>query len=107
MVDKLDAFLQHPNKAFSVTSAIPTAGAAGVKGTIVDELLGHGALEKEFIRRGHPGGIIEVGTELKRQGDDYICSKAILGRRARRLMNGYDLVPRKCFIRRGGVYPRP
>ena len=85
------------HKAFAVTSAIPAAGAARVRGTIVDEILGHGALEKKFVRLGHPGGVIEVGTELKRQGDGYIYSKAILGRTARRLMEGYVLVPQKYF----------
>ena len=85
------------HKAFAVTSAIPAAGAARVKGTIVDELLGHGALEKKFVRLGHPGGVIEVGTELKRQGDGYIYAEAILGRTARRLMEGYVLVPERYF----------
>jgi 2-methylaconitate cis-trans-isomerase PrpF len=85
------------HKAFAVTGAIPTAGAARVKGTIVDEILGHGALEKKFVRLGHPGGVIEVGTELKRKGDDYLYSEAILGRTARRLMEGYVLVPEKYF----------
>ena len=85
------------HKAFAVTSAIPAAGAARVKGTIVDELLDHGALEKEFIRLGHPGGVIEVGVELKGQGAGCIFSKAILGRTARRLMEGYVLVPEKYF----------
>ena len=85
------------HKAFAVTSAIPAAGAARVKGTIVDEILGHGALDKKFVRLGHPGGVIEVGSELKRQGDGYLYSKAILGRTARRLMGGYVLVPQKYF----------
>jgi 2-methylaconitate cis-trans-isomerase PrpF len=88
------------HKAFAVTSAIPTAGAARVKGTIVDEILGHGALEKKFVRLGHPGGVIEVGAELKRQGGNYIYSEAILGRTARRLMEGYVLVPEKYFSSR-------
>jgi 2-methylaconitate cis-trans-isomerase PrpF len=85
------------HKAFAVTSAIPAAGAARVKGTIVDEILGHGALEKKFVRLGHPGGVIEVGTDLKRQGDGYTYIEAILGRTARRLMEGYVLVPEKYF----------
>ena len=59
--------------------------------------LGHGALEKEFIRLGHPGGIIEVWVELKGQGAGCTFSKAILGRTARRLMEGYVLVPEKYF----------
>jgi 2-methylaconitate cis-trans-isomerase PrpF len=85
------------HKAFAVTSAIPAAGAARVKGTIVDELLGHGALEKKFVRLGHPGGVIEVGVELKGQGGGATYSKAIVGRTARRLMEGYVLVPEKYF----------
>ncbi|MBW2481671.1 MAG: 3-methylitaconate isomerase [Deltaproteobacteria bacterium] len=85
------------HKAFAVTSAIPAAGAARVEGTIVDEIIGHGALEKEFIRLGHPGGVIEVGVELKGQGVGCKYSKAMLGRTARRLMEGYVLVPEKHF----------
>jgi len=81
----------------AVTGAIPTAGAARVRGTIVDEILVHGALEKKFVRLGHPGGVIEVGTELNRKGDEYIYSEAILGRTARRLMEGYVLVPERYF----------
>ena len=61
-------------------------GSPDPKGTIVDEVLGHGALEKKFVRLGHPGGVIEVGTELIRKGDVIIYGKAILGRTARRLM---------------------
>jgi hypothetical protein len=85
------------HKAFAVTSAIPAAGAARVKGTIIDELLGHAALDKEFVRLGHPGGVIEVGVELKGQGAGCTYAKAILGRTARRLMEGYVLVPEKYF----------
>ena len=68
-----------------------------VKGTIVDEILDHGALEKKFVRLGHPGGVIEVGASLKRKGVDTVYSEAILGRTARRLMEGYVLVPEKYF----------
>jgi 2-methylaconitate cis-trans-isomerase PrpF len=39
----------------------------------------------------------DLGTELKRQGNDYIYSEAILGRTARRLMEGYVPVPEKYF----------
>jgi 2-methylaconitate cis-trans-isomerase PrpF len=85
------------HKAFAVTGAIPTAGAARVQGTIVDEILDHGALKKKIVRLGHPGGVIEVGAELKQQGDSYLYTEAILGRTARRLMEGYVLVPRKYF----------
>ena len=85
------------HKAFAVTSAIPAAGAARVEGTIVDELIDHAALDREVIRLGHPGGVIEVGVELKGQGAGCTYAKAILGRTARRLMEGYVLVPEKYF----------
>ena len=54
-------------------------------------------MEKQFVRLGHPGGVIEVGVEVKGQGVDCIYAKAILGRTARRLMEGYVLVPEKYF----------
>ena len=89
------------HKAFAVTSAIPAAGTARVEGTIVDELLGHAALDREVIRLGHPGGVIEVGVTLKGQGAGCTYAKAIVGRTARRLMEGYVLVPEKYFRSQG------
>jgi 2-methylaconitate cis-trans-isomerase PrpF len=46
------------HKAYAVTGAICTAGAAKIDGTVVNEVLSPGSLEKEELYLGHPGGII-------------------------------------------------
>ena len=55
------------------------------------------ALDEGYAWPRFKAQIIEVGTELKRRDDGYLYAKAILGRTARRLMEGYVLVPEKYF----------
>jgi 2-methylaconitate cis-trans-isomerase PrpF len=45
------------------------------------------------------GGIIPVESEVEKQGNRYEEGKAVLGRTARRLMDGYGYVPEKYFLR--------
>jgi len=85
------------HKAYAATGAICTTGAAKIEGTVVYEMLGRGALERKEIRLGHPGGIIPVGTEVEKNGNSYEYKEAVLDRTARRLMDGYIYVPKKCF----------
>jgi len=44
-----------------------------------------------------PGGTIEVGGVVDKQGNDYVFREAVLWRTARRLMEGHVLVPAGCF----------
>ena len=90
------------HKAYAVTGAICTAGAAKIEGTVLHELLGKGALETKEIRLGHPGGIIPVGVEVDKEGNSFEYKEAVLGRTARRLMDGYVYVPEKYFHKTGG-----
>ena len=85
------------HKAYAATGAICTTGAAKIEGTVLHELLSKGALEASEIRLGHPGGIIPVGTEVEKKGNSYEYKEAVLGRTARRLMDGYVYVPEKYF----------
>lgn len=85
------------HKSFAVTGAIPTAGAAMIEGTVAHDMLGRRAKEGEAIRLGHPSGVIEIGARVEKMGKDYEFKEAILGRTARRLMEGYVLVPKRCF----------
>jgi hypothetical protein len=50
-----------------------------------------------MIRLGHPGGTIEIGAVVEKSGGACIYREAVLGRTARRLMEGYVLVPSKHF----------
>ncbi len=90
------------HKAYAATGAICTAGAAEIEGTVLHELLGKGALETKEIRLGHPGGIIPVGVKVDKEGNTYEYKEAVLGRTARRLMDGYIYVPEKYFHKTGG-----
>lgn len=90
------------HKAYAVTGAICTAGAAKIEGTVLHELLSKGALETKEIRLGHPGGIILVGVEVDKEGNSFEYKEAVLGRTARRLMDGYVYVPEKYFHKTGG-----
>jgi len=89
------------HKAYAVTGAICTTGAAKIKGTVVNEMLSEKALDAKEIRLGHPGGIISVGTELEKNENSYEYKEAVLGRTARRLMDGHVYVPEKCFHKVG------
>ena len=84
------------HKAYAGTGAICTAGAAKIKGTIVNEMFG-GDDQAETIRIGHPGGIMEIGVKVNRNGNLYEYVEAVVGRTARRLMEGYVCVPQKYF----------
>ena len=90
------------HKAYAATGAICTAGAAKIEGTVLHDMLGKGALETKEIRLGHPGGIIPVGVEVDKEGNSYEYKEAVLGRTARRLMDGYIYVPEKYFHKAGG-----
>ena len=90
------------HKAYAVTGAICTAGAAGIEGTVVHEMLGPGGREEGEIRIGHPGGVIPVAAEMKKNGGEYVYVEGKLKRTARRIMSGYVYVPQKHFSGNGG-----
>jgi methylitaconate Delta-isomerase len=83
------------HKAYAVTGAVCTAGAAKIGGTVVHEMLKD--INRKNIRMGHPGGIIEVQPKIEKKGNTYNYKEAIIGRTARRLMEGYVCVPEKYF----------
>lgn len=87
------------HKSFAVSGAVATAGAARIPGTVVHDLISLEASKKEIMRLGHPGGIIEVGAVVKETRGNFNYKEAILGRTARRLMEGNVLVPEKYFHR--------
>jgi 2-methylaconitate cis-trans-isomerase PrpF len=90
------------HKAYAATGAICTTGAAKIDGTVVNEMIDETASTASEIRLGHPGGIIPVGAKMEREGNNYEYKEAIIGRTARRLMDGYVYVPEKYFRKREG-----
>lgn len=78
------------HRAHAVSGAIALAAAAGIPGTIPNQLakaLGAG------IRIGHPSGALYAEAMVERNGDDWAVTRAANGRTARRLIEGYAHVP--------------
>jgi 2-methylaconitate cis-trans-isomerase PrpF len=84
------------HKAYAGTGAICTAGAARIKGTVVNSVAA-AVREDRRIRLGHPGGVIAVGARLTVKDNQYVYEEAVMDRTARRLMEGYVLVPERFF----------
>jgi 2-methylaconitate cis-trans-isomerase PrpF len=85
------------HKSFAVSGAISVVGAVMIKGTVVQELVNQKNINSSVFRIGHPGGMIEVGAIVDTKNNTYEYKEAILGRTARRLMEGHILVPEKFF----------
>jgi hypothetical protein len=83
------------HRTYAVSGAVATAGAAMIPGTIVNDLLSENARGRDLLRIGHPGGVIEVGAVIEIRGAEPCYREAVLGRTARRLMEGNVLVPER------------
>lgn len=89
------------HKSFAVSGAISVVGTAMIKGTVVHELVNQKNINSSVFRIGHPGGMIEVGAKVDTKNNTYEYKEAILGRTARRLMEGHVLVPQRYFNKDG------
>jgi 2-methylaconitate cis-trans-isomerase PrpF len=85
------------HRSYAVSGAVATAGAAMIPGTVVNDLLPENAHGRDLLRIGHPGGAIDVGAVIESRAGEFIYREAVLGRTARRLMEGRVLVPAHCF----------
>jgi 2-methylaconitate cis-trans-isomerase PrpF len=85
------------HRSIAVSGAGALAGAAMIPGTVAYDLVAERARRAELLRVGHPGGVIEVGAVVDVRGDEVVFREAVLGRTARRLMDGRVLVPETCF----------
>jgi len=79
--------------AFAVTGAIAAAAAAVVPGTIVNTAAGFPAGGEREVRIGHPSGTIRVTAAAARREGTWAVEKAVVGRTARRLMEGAIRLP--------------
>ena len=59
--------MQKPHPSYAMTGAMCTAAACVVKGSVVNQVLAPNA-DTQFIRIGHPGGILECGVDFKNNG---------------------------------------
>ncbi len=81
-------FMGIMHKTYSGTATICTGCAAVTPGTIVNELMGNRGSDV-LVRIGQPAGMIECDMSVE-NGE---IKRAVLGRTARRIMEGYVYVP--------------
>ena len=85
------------HRSYAVSGGISTAGAAMIPETVAHSLVSEPARQNDLLRIGHPGGTIDVGAAIDIDGDSCVYRQAVIGRTARRLMEGHVLVPEECF----------
>ncbi len=83
--------------AFPGTGAICVAGAAKIDGTVVNEVIDEAGLSRDEVRIGHPSGLIIVRAIIEKDQSGFHYVEAAIGRTARRLAEGFVLVPEKIF----------
>ncbi len=81
------------HRSFAVSGAIAAAGAAMTPGTVAYPLVSEAARMRDFLRIGHPSGIIDVGAITESDGNTHAYKEAVVFRTARRLMEGYVFCP--------------
>lgn len=77
--------------AMTGTGAVAIAVAASIPGTLVSRILNNGSLSE--VRFGHPSGTLTVGASAELNDGEWVVTKAIMSRSARRLMVGDVFVP--------------
>jgi len=78
--------------AVTGTGAVALAVASVIPGTVVHDIA-TGSGGNGRTRMGHPSGILGVGAEVLLQDGEWIVTKAIMSRSARRIMEGWVRVP--------------
>jgi 2-methylaconitate cis-trans-isomerase PrpF len=86
-------FMQQTHKAYAGTSTVCTGVASRIPGTVVYEASRPETRDGDQVRIGHPAGVVETHARIERVDDLYVVRRATLGRTARRIMEGYVLVP--------------
>jgi 2-methylaconitate cis-trans-isomerase PrpF len=74
-----------PHRAIPLTGALCTATAAKIRGSVVEQCLGHKLAAEGVITIGHPSGRIQVDAVMDENGE---VESASVVRTARRLMEG-------------------
>ena len=77
--------------AMTGTGAVAIASAVAVAGTIPNRLARKQPDGR--VRFGHPSGTLSVGAEAREENGQWVVTKAMMSRSARRLMEGWVRVP--------------
>ena len=77
--------------AMTGTGAVAIAAATAIPGTIPNRVARKS--DDRRVRFGHPSGALSVGAEATEINGEWVVSKVLMSRSARRLMEGWVLVP--------------
>jgi 2-methylaconitate cis-trans-isomerase PrpF len=86
-------FMLKMHKTYAVTGTVCTGAAAKIPGTIVHELARPESRARALTLIGHPAGVIDVEAVVENGTDGLRLTRASVGRTARRIMEGYMMVP--------------
>ena len=81
------SFMLHMHKTYPGTGTVCTGAAARIPGTVVNRIIDEKAKEKDVLRIGHPGGVIEVEA-VAEDGEATRFKHLAYVRTARRIMEG-------------------
>jgi 2-methylaconitate cis-trans-isomerase PrpF len=82
------------HRAIALTTAMGVGIACRIEGTVAHELTVATGSPDE-IRVGNPSGVVSVGAEVRREGDEWICDSGVVYRTARTLMRGEVAIPQR------------
>ncbi len=83
--------MQKPHPSYAMTGAMCTAAAAVVPGSVVNQVLSPNA-DTQFIRIGHPSGILECGVDYEENGSVPEVADTFGFRTANLLMEGTAVI---------------
>ncbi|WP_027601757.1 MULTISPECIES: 2-methylaconitate cis-trans isomerase PrpF [Pseudomonas] len=77
--------------AITGTGAVAVAVAAALEGTLVNRIAGD--IGNRQVQMGHTAGTVAVGAQTQQINGAWVVEKAVMSRSARRLMEGWVLLP--------------
>lgn len=83
--------MQKAHPAYAMTGAMCTAAAAVVPGSIVQQVLSKDT-DTQFIRIGHPSGILECGVDYIQSGNEIVIEDTFGFRTANLLLEGAAII---------------
>ena len=83
----MSAQLMH--KSYMGAGAVCTSAAAAIEGTLVNHLRSRATKDSEWVRIGHPAGVMDSRVVAHREDGRTIIESGSFARTARRIMEGY------------------
>ena len=82
-------FMQKLHKTYPGSGSLCTGVAAMINGSVVNDIVSETSKKTNRVRIGHPGGVMEVESAVRKDGDKYVVERSCMARTARRIMDGF------------------